>query len=386
MPGSNIGKAFKLLAKKKPPRGTEVADRVAFALSRLSDAEIALIEKSLSFGFPLIFFSRRPVDRDELLDLRRACMLTQATLGRPRMPALPGGKSLNPDSWHEEELKAYLDGFLLNEAGQEVRPPGVYLAPSFWVFANAQERAHAIMGVREGKALCEAGLRAVRASPLGMESKSGELGQASLIRLWFGEVSNTQFRQIFDVLSGTLRGFETQLIRLHYCGSGINFGEQFAEEGQLTWVNTKPEWGSASRRDQNQIDLGAKYFMPSKTTGPRTQEIPIIEKKSIPFDPTTQAASEGSNKNMYVSRGGALLHEATHLYGETLDVEVPDSVYAGFGKPLPAEGVSREKGYGPATCSTLARVDPSLAIKNADNYRLFCEAAALPGNQGLAKG
>ena len=72
-----------------------------------------------------------------------------------------------------------------------------------------------------------------------------------------------------------------------------------------------------------------------------------------------------------------MLHEATHLYGNTGDVYVPDAVYKSLEIAVPAEGATRAQGYGPYTCHALAKVDPSLAIKNADNYRLFCEDAVI---------
>jgi hypothetical protein len=41
------------------------------------------------------------------------------------------------------------------------------------------------------------------------------------------------------------------------------------------------------------------------------------------------------------------------------------------------EEARRAQAYGPRTCSDLSKVDPSLAIKNAENYRLFCEDAVI---------
>ena len=110
--------------------------------------------------------------------------------------------------------------------------------------------------------------------------------------------------------------------------------------------------------------LGVKFFNDALTSGQPTALHVLTDRDA-----------------MEISRGGAILHECTHLFAETHDV--PLGTIPDWGTLLGRVGVMQptkksnlsEKAYGPQICSEVARLSGASAAKNADSYRLFCEDA-----------
>jgi len=344
---SSIGKGIALLARKSQ-YGTEVADRIARKLSALDDRKIATLEKQLSFDYSL--FSRRPPDANDILDLRRAAILCKETIQGPLALVDAKGKQIDPTSWDSNRLHDYLRACTSRELG--VQPADkAYMAASFWAFASTQERSAASAGLKEGRDLCVAGLDLI-------DNRRGSTPVRDVcLSLWFGELSEHNLNHVTSVLRDTLGGLNSQPICLHYAGAGVD--SDTLRKDARGYVRVGAGWGSAIKSDPHEITLQSKYFSSEKTSGPRTTAIKM------------------KGNEMQVSRGGAMLHEATHLYGYTDDVFVPDTVYEFLKMAVPVEEARRAQAYGPRTCSDLSKVDPSLAIKNAENYRLFCEDAVI---------
>ena len=88
-----------------------------------------------------------------------------------------------------------------------------------------------------------------------------------------------------------------------------------------------------------------------------------------------QVVGIGDEDKMDVTRSGAVVHEATHMYAGTKDISLENEVYDHIGWARPGHNEKREVAYGPLRCLALAKVRPADAVKNADSYRIFCELA-----------
>ena len=343
--------------------GEAVVDNIARSLSKKTKSEIVSINNSLNFTMPPSRNS--PGNPNEIINIRRAAMLIEKTIATRLPPRLPhGSPPYDPESWDYVVLKEYINEH--KKIATSVAGTGVYLAGSFWAYATEQERLHAIAAHAEAIELCTFGLVAANYATQGAAvgpSRNSRLDiYFDITRMWFGGAADTA-KIVKDNLKLTLSGLKSNYIGLSYAGPSIKPGSKLKEKGF--------SGGSASQvtamggfahvfpvANQNKITLDKEFFNPNETE-------PALEEQIV-----------GIHENlMQVSRGGAVLHEATHLYAGTRDIVLNNAVYTKLGLTPPTDSTKREKGYGSLNCFAIVKEDPGSARENADSYRIFCEAA-----------
>ncbi|RKF46720.1 hypothetical protein [Paraburkholderia fungorum] len=370
-------------------RGAAVVDHIASVLSKKNKAQVAAINNALNFSFPL--FRSRPGNANDLIGLRRAAMLIARTIDTGGAPARGG---VPYESWDEMQLDAYIATYRRapNIFAPPTGTPGIYLAGSFWAHATEDERSKAIAGFREAVELCTYGLvaanHAIRIES-GLSSASGNGIYFDILRMWFGDgsISTTKnnvtktitiAESVKTVLQHTWNGLKGNYVRLGYARRNpsesnfmeLGFGSNGAcanikasDDDEYAYVNA-----SNNTRPNNRIVLG-KLFFDSLTTITLPAQIVAID-----------------DDVMQVTRGGGVLHEATHLYAATEDVKLGRAAYNNLNMKLPADSNKNQKSYGTHYCLALARTDSAGAVKNADSYRIFCELAKHQWQQAAGRG
>jgi hypothetical protein len=360
-----IEKAMVKISRER--NGPELLEHIASSLSKKVKTQVTAINNALNFTLP--FYRVRPIDLDGTIELRRMALLIAKTIGTRR----PVGSRLDPESWDPAILQQYIDD-QKTQAGSAIPSGGggAYLAGSFWAYATEEERLFALASRAEAIELCTYGLVAANhaihgptANPIRGAMTDTYFG---MLRMWFGDTPGVA-EHVKKKLRRTLAGLQSTYLALRYAGKNVKAASELREKGcsssgAIGAVVTKKGWGDAkSETDPNGIRLCLDFFDPASTKLALEQQIAAI-------DPT-----ENSTEAMQISRGGALLHEATHLFAGTRDEYLKDEVYLKLGHQPPKTGEGRSQGYGPITCFTLAKVDPANAINNADSYRIFCEVA-----------
>ena len=366
----NIAKALEEIATSE--LGVTLADHIASSLSKKNKAEVVAINQALNFNFPI--FRTRPANGDKILKLRRAAMLIAKTFDA--LPVLlPGGGAAPYESWDEQELEKYIRLQKQNAQREPAPagPPGPYLGASFWAYSTEEERLTAMAAYQEALELCTFGLlaatHATRASAIG-HSPRGVDTYTDLVAMWFGSAPET-VTTVKTVLHNALSGLKTNYIRLGYGGRNANpVGEAAIQEGGF---------GSGGAMTATVRPMGGEFaFVPSKGSGVRNKIVLCMlffDSKNTTITLRDEIVAMGDENKMDVTRSGAIVHEATHAYAGTVDVELDNDVYEHIGWTKPGAGEKREKAYGPLQCLALARKKPAEALKNADSYRIFCELA-----------
>jgi hypothetical protein len=340
-----IGKALAAISRLDLDKSEWAAARI----HSMSTADVKRIDGELDYG--LLSWSMRNVQlsqgatKVEIADWRRGAQLMQKF----------SNQAMNA-KFDEGECKGIIRAA---GTGSFILPvSGHYLKASALAFASSSERAALKAGWDEG----------VEALKFAYQTASwaryGDVPACiALVRKWFGA---GDINAVLEVLAQTLRGTGTHLVGVCYQGSGaaaaggwpIRLKERAGNVQAEDATVSGPEWGwSAPTSAQHQaIGFGAKLF--NENTRLRMVR-----------------AHDVTSPHLSITRGGAFAHELTHRFAQTIDVKVPDAVYRGLQRPVPAPGAARASGYGPLTCAGLGAHAPELAITNADNYRLFCEDA-----------
>lgn len=354
-----------------------LSDEIGSALSKKNMAQVAAINNALNFVFPSSM--PRPLNADGIVNARRAAILISKTIDRQLPPRPPGGSAAyQPESWEERQLVEYLETHMA-EASAPIGA-GVYLAGSFWAFATEEERAYALAARTEAIELCTFGVvaanHAARATHVGHARNNLDI-YSDLVRLWFGSAPGVA-EEARRKLNLTLTNLRDKCLCFSYGGSNVRAGTKHQEIGfggagakgvakaieDETWA-----YVYSTRSDATRVVFCKMFFDPKKT------KISLKEKDI--------AGMMKDSLEMYVTRGGTLLHEATHKFAGTADVLLSDAVYQHAGFRLPSvSGLARVKAYGPKYCRALARAEPESALNNADTYRLFCEHAKYHRQQG----
>ena len=350
---SYIRKALTLISRV-PRSGPLTCDWIGSILSAMDDLAVAALDTKLNFGW--LRYTMRNVDRgatarEDLADVRRAAKLLVMLRSADGATAEDANTA---EGWNEGELNA-----LMRRLADRNAPDignGYYLRGSFWGFASQSELRWLAAAWDEAAAMTRVAMRvAVRAA-------SNQRADQDLVRKWFGASSpaalHRKLKQLHD-------GMTTRRVGITYQGPGVarNTGnrryQELTDPGAAEDLQEDARWGWQSTGIRK-IGVCRKFF-----NDQTRQNLPRLHATS--------------SREMEVTRGGALVHELTHRYLDTEDVEVPNSVYAFLGRPAPGPGQDRALGYGPFTCHGLASVEPALALKNADSYRLFCEDAVFTG-------
>jgi hypothetical protein len=344
MAKTNIGLA--LGAITSTPVGVRTGARVAQALTAMPSGTVRSIDSDLNFIL-IPSSARQSNNFDDLKNTRRAAILLSKTLlssiARPNE---------SPTSWSEIDLDAYVGAF---RRALGTRPTGVgmYLGPSFWAYSDHADREQAKAAWAEGANLLKAGIRAL--------SLAQDTRADNLYRRWFGDSLRTSVQAVLDRVKV---GLASTAVGLAYSGEKAAVDscdieeEGFAGDGRVAGVHAGDGWG-VGKYQIPVIGLERKFFSAQETTGPRS-ELHGLRRED----------------GMQVSRGGAVLHECTHVFANTVDAYCNDAVYQQAGLLVPTGG-NRAQGYGPFTCSAMAIADAASALTNADSYRLYCEDAAV---------
>lgn len=337
-----IGRALATISRLS----CETADWAACRLTVMREPEIFALNLRLDYG--LLAFSMRKVEtygggaqRPEIADWRRAVELLQRLSGANASA-----------SFDEQACREFVMTF--NAPAQPSR--GVFLRPSFWAFASSNERAWTMAAWREAMEAMRCGLRTAMIA----QQRAG--ASRTLVERWFGAgqagIVAERLRTILTNANSTLVGICYEGIGAGAAGAWTTRLREFAGDQMASEVRMSAEWGwSAPQGATHQsIGFGAMFF------NENTRKCMV-------------RVHDASVSRMDVTRGGAVVHELSHRLGKTLDVMLPDTVYQHSGKALPKKEKERKVGYGTLACATLGQVEPTLATKNADNYRLFCEEA-----------
>ena len=367
----NIAKALEEIATSE--LGAILADHIASSLAKKNKAQVSAINQALNFNFPL--FRTRPANANRILNLRRAAMLVSRTFDT--LPALlPRGGAAPYESWDEMELEIYI-GQQKQNAQRKPAPsgaPGPYLGASFWAYSTEDERTTAIAGYQEALELCTFGLlaatHATRASAVG-PSQLGVDIYTSLVAVWFGAAPGI-VETVRANLHKTLAGLKTNYIRLGYGGKNARAA------GEATIKETCFAENGAHLANVRPIENGIFAYAPSKSSGVKHKFVLgqlFFDSQNTTVSLTDEIVAIGDEEKMDVTRSGTVLHEATHMYADTSDIALENDVYDHAGWTRPGSDGKKKKAYGPQRCLALARARPADAVKNADNYRIFCEAA-----------
>lgn len=255
-----------------------------------------------------------------------------------------------PTNFRQFDLDLHLDSVKRRTADfpASTNPVAPYLAGSFLLYATQTERDQAMQSIPEAIALLRAGALAIEAmSPVGADPNASR----TLFHRWFGVQAPQGVAMAKSRIEQTIAGLATGVC-FNYAGANVgtnrySLGEMGFNTSNVTLpgaVRRGMDWGSAKATVGPYILLESKFFVGAETTGYRL----------------TQHHANDSPE-MEVSRGGAVLHEATHVFAATHDER--------FAPPASAQA------YGPRLARRLAANEPAKALKNADTYRLFCEDA-----------
>lgn len=345
-----------------------LAGHLASQLSDMTEQEVGAIESALNFNFITariapVGTSMRP---QEIAELRRSAQLIKRTFaklldtpdekltqaGQPLSLAfkrLLQQKAADAESWDESVLSPFVRAFS-NAATAKPSGPNMYLGPSFWAFSEPADRLQARQSWTEANSLLAAGAR-VLALPTNPRANA-------LYDKWFSLPDRSA---VLKTVASISEGMAVRRIGLAYAGPRIGQSsleiqeEGYHASGGIGRVAPRPDWGAG--KFGKSIALQTMFFNPALTSGLPTAE----------HDPASSA--------MGVSRGGAVLHEASHSFADMHDVDLSNAVYARLGATPPAVGAPRKQAYGPRACSALAALHPAQAVTNADSYRLFFEDA-----------
>ncbi|WP_445287379.1 hypothetical protein [Variovorax atrisoli] len=350
MAKTNIGAAFGLLVRNHLDAvGLALAARVACHLSDMPPGAVRSLDSDLSFSFKSIGLRPAPgYSVAESINLRRASMLIHKTI-QPRSPS--------PANFDVNDNEQYISAAKLANRALPTRP-GHYLAGSYWAYSEHNDRVKTRDAWNEAAELLRAGIRV--ASTTGNSTVS-----ANLFRRWFG---NASVDVVNHALGLTLTGLTSQCTGVGYAhratqGNPLALIETgFAEDGGASDVKPDAAWGTA-KAGKASMCLGTNFFSEAQTRG-QPNRLHVLDDLSV----------------MEVSRGGAVLHEATHLFARTDDVRLSNIqdgvIFARLHVTQPlTQRAHGSKAYGPKVCHELAQVSGDDAAKNADNYRLFCEDA-----------
>ncbi|TKC88745.1 hypothetical protein FAZ69_13415 [Trinickia terrae] len=371
----NIAKAMEEIAITD--MGAILADHIASSLSKKNRSQVEAINQALNFSFPL--FRTRPINGNRILELRRAAMLISKTFETPSAPLPRGGRAPH-ESWDEQDLEVYI-GQQKQAAERKPKPagaPGPYLGASFWAYATEDERSTAITGYRESLELCTFGLLAATHATRAAVTGPSQMGidiYADLVRIWFGSAPGTA-EKVRDALHKTLSGLKTRYIRLGYGGKNVR------AVGANTFKEAGFGDGGAKVGNISAIGNGIFAYAPSKSSGVTDQFVLgklFFDSQHTTIGLTNQIVAIDDEEKMDVTRSGAVVHEATHMYAGTIDVPLSDAVYDSCGWEHPGVKDKRKLAYGAQRCLSLAKSTPTnaaqSALDNADTYRIFCELA-----------
>jgi len=367
----NIAKGLEEIATSE--LGAILADHIASSLSKKNKAEVVAINQALNFNFPI--FRTRPASANRILNLRRAAMLIAKTFDA--LPVLlPRGGTAPYEGWDEFELEKYIRQQKQN-AERKPAPtgaPGPYLGASFWAYSTEDERSTAMAGYQEALELCTFGLlaatHATRASTIGPSQRGVDI-YTDLVAIWFGSAPGT-VETVRTNLQMTLAGLKTNYIRMGYAGKNARaVGEAAIKETCFTENGANLDTVRA---------IGKGVFAYAPSPGSSVKHKFVLCKLFFDSQNTTitlrdQVVGIGDEDKMDVTRSGAVVHEATHMYAGTKDISLENEVYDHIGWARPGHNEKREVAYGPLRCLALAKVRPADAVKNADSYRIFCELA-----------
>lgn len=350
MAKTNIGAAFRPLVRNKlDANGLALAARVACHLSDMPPGAVRSLDSDLSFSVRSI--GLRPVlgySVAESINLRRASMLIHKTV-QPRMPS--------PANFDGNLNAQYISAAKTSTTTLPSRP-GHYLGGSYWAYSEHNDRVKTRDAWNEAAELLRAGIRVASAI-------DDSIVNANLFRRWFG---NASAAVVTNALRLTLTGLTSQCTGVGYAsqptqGNPLGLIETgFADDSSPSDIKPDPDWGSA-KAGTAYMCLGTRFFSAIETRVQPTR-LHVLDDMLV----------------MEVSRGGAVLHEATHLFARTQDVRLSHVqngiIFTRLQVTQPLTKKAHEhKAYGPKICHELAQVSGDDAAKNADNYRLFCEDA-----------
>src|ERR1700753_4286434 len=191
-------------------------------------------------------------------------------------------------------------------------------------------------------------------------SRGGDQAAAALVTQWFGTANQVTLSTKIETL---LTSILTGCVGVCYMGNGVQAAGAYCESGlrqtavQLSNFPTGTEVGFAQPGGGRAIGFFNRFF-PGNTA---------VARRTTAHTPTATALG--------CSRAGAVVHELSHVFLNTLDVVLPTATCAHLNMAPPAQGAPTIKAYAPKACTALAATRPDLAMDNADTYRLFCEDA-----------
>lgn len=350
MAKTNIGAGFgQLVRNNLDALGLALSARVACHLTDMTPGAVRSLDSDLSFSVKSIGLMPSPgYSVAERIDMRRASFLIHKTV----QPGLPSPANFDGNA-HEQ----YISAAKTANRAMPVRA-GPYLGGSYWAYSEHNDRVKTRDAWTEAAELLRAGIRVA-------STTANVTVNANLFRRWFGNAST---EVVLQALRSTLTGLTSQCTGVGYAnrttqGNPLGLTEGgFAGDGGASSVGPDGAWGTA-KTGKPHMCLGTKFFSETDTHGQPTR-LHVLDDLSI----------------MEVSRGGAVLHEATHLFALTNDMplaNIKDGVIFArlqVAQPL-TQKAQASKAYGPKVCHALAQVSGADAAKNADSYRLFCEDA-----------
>lgn len=224
---------------------------------------------------------------------------------------------------------------------------GVSLNASFWGFANTVEREWMRDALNEAKRMALCARYAFNTS----DAKP-------LVVKWFGALDAAQTTRAIKVFDAVSNGVDTNSFLFTYLGAGLRRNDSY-EEGRREWGVLKPSQDGWGFCENGTLAVTAKFFEAGQTA-------------------VAPQRVDGNAVASKVTRGGAILHELTHKFSQTVDFAYDVQVFFNArqrGLGVPGEMPQDRRTYGPVLCTALAARNPEHAITNADNYRLFAEEA-----------
>jgi len=338
----HIGAAFGYIVRNSTDdNGMRLAAKVACRLTDMSPSAVRSLDSDLNFSVRSMGLKPSAAYTvAERINWRRASLLIHRTIG-------PNHAS--PASFDADLNEAYVRTWKRQEGGARPTRHGPYLGSSYWAYSKHAERIKTRQAWPEAIQLVRAGKRV---------AESATLAHRAIFARWFG---NSATQAAIDVLNLTLNGLENECTGVGYAGPHaqgnlLDLQEVgFAGDGRASDVKPGPAWGTAQGSIPGYICLESKFFDDAATSGLRS-------------------VAHTTTGGMEVSRGGAVLHEATHLFGKTADVRLDDQVFTQLNIVREAKHAD-EKAYGPKVCAAFAIAQAVDTVRNADSYRLFCEDA-----------
>lgn len=354
MAKKNIGAALAAIVGDGQAESRTLAMYIARWLSAASASKVNSIDSKLGLQAKAIWLRVNKFNSSDI-DRRRASILVCETL-QPKV--------LPPDSLDPNDDRGYLANAKRFAGYNGISGP--FLMGSYWAYSSHADRDKTMAAYAEAKLLLLGGITAVKDLTNGKNA-------TNFVR-WFGRPTPAggpaRSPIVLEKLKRTLDGLNAKKVGFIYAGPSHGTWPTLQETnaGELlgqTEVTSMPGlWGHARYAAGNDafICLGGCFFNSVDTSSMRTQLHTL-----------------GDLRPMEVSRGGAVLHEATHAMAETDDV-IPSTELGNLLASLP-QGAKRgaTKVFGPEACYQLAQFDDANntaeATRNADNYRLFCEDA-----------